>query len=59
VFTVQDSLFWVAFVAAITACAATIPVDGHSPALVVAGAVVYLLGLAAHAVIGRTAAQAH
>jgi hypothetical protein len=58
VFTVQDSLFWVAFVAAITACAAAIPVDGHSPALVVTGAVVYLVGLAAHATIGRGAAAA-
>lgn len=56
VFTVQDSLFWVAFVSAITACAAAIPVDGHSPALVVAGAVVYLVGLGAHAAIGRRAA---
>lgn len=54
VFTVQDSLFWVAFISAITACAAAIPVDGHSPGLVVAGAVVYLLGLAAHAAIGRS-----
>ena len=53
VFTVQDALFWVAFIAAITACAATIPVDGHSPALVFAGAVVYLVGLAVHAAIGR------
>lgn len=53
VFTVQDSLFWVAFVAAITACAAAIPVDGHSPALVVAGAAIYLVGLAVHAAVGR------
>jgi MFS family permease len=58
VFTVQDSLFWVAFIAAITACAATIPVDGRSPALIVAGAVIYLLGLAAHAAIGRGAQPA-
>ncbi|BBZ31175.1 MFS transporter [Mycolicibacterium madagascariense] len=55
VFTVQDSLFWVAFVASITACAAVIPADGHSPGLVVAGAVVYLLGMAASAVTGRRA----
>ena len=55
VFTVQDALFWVAFITAITACAAAIPVDGHSPALVIAGAVVYLAGLAVHAAIGRTA----
>ncbi len=55
VFAVQDSLFWVAFLAAITGAAVVIPADGHSPALVVAGSVVYLLGLAAHSVIGRAA----
>lgn len=58
VFTVQDALFWIAFVSAITACAAVIPVDGHSPALVIAGAVVYLAGLAAHAAIGERATRA-
>ena len=53
VFTVQDALFWVAFVGAITLCAAVVPVDGHSPALVVAGALVYLVGLGVHATVGR------
>ncbi|MDT5108846.1 MAG: hypothetical protein QOE20_736 [Mycobacterium sp.] len=53
VFTVQDSLFWVAFVGSVAACAAVIPADGHSPALVVAGAAVYLVGLAIHASVGR------
>jgi len=53
VFTVQDALFWVAFVGAITASAAVMPVDGYSPALVVAGAGVYLVGLAVHAAVGR------
>jgi MFS family permease len=53
VFAVQDSLFWLSFIAAIAASAAVIPPDGHSPALVVAGAVVYLLGLAVHASVGR------
>jgi hypothetical protein len=53
VFTVQDSLFWLAFVASVAACAAVIPADGHSPTLVVAGGVVYLVGLAAHASVGR------
>jgi hypothetical protein len=53
VFTVQDSLFWVAFVGSVAACAAVIPADGHSPALVVAGAAVYLVGLAMHASVGR------
>jgi MFS family permease len=57
VFTVQDSMFWVSFVGAITLSAAVIPVDGHSPALVIAGSVAYLLGLAAHATIGRRATQ--
>jgi MFS family permease len=55
VFAVQDSVFWVAFLAAITGAACVIPDDGHSPALVVAGSVVYLCGLAAHSVIGRAA----
>ena len=53
VFTVQDSLFWVSFIAAIAVSAAVIPADGHAPALVVAGSVVYLIGLAAHASVGR------
>lgn len=53
VFTVQDSVFWVSFVAAITAAAAVIPTDGHAPMLVLASSVVYLGGLAAHAAIGR------
>ena len=43
VFAVQDSLFWVAFIVAITVAAALIPADGHSPALFVAGSVIYLL----------------
>jgi MFS family permease len=53
VFAVQDSLFWVAFIGAITAAATVIPPDGQSPALIVAGSVVYLCGLAAHSVVGR------
>jgi MFS family permease len=52
-FAVQDSLFWVTFIAAITLAAAVIPDDGHAPALVITGSAFYLLGLAAHAVIGR------
>lgn len=55
VFTVQDSLFWVSFIAALTATAAVIPPDGRQPMLVVAGSVVYLIGLAVHAAVGRTA----
>jgi MFS family permease len=57
VFAVQDSLFWVAFLAAITAAAAVIPADGHCPALIVAGGAVYLCGLAAHSVVGRAATR--
>lgn len=55
VFAVQDSLFWVAFLTAITAAACFTPADGHAPALVVAGGVVYLGGLVAHSVVGRAA----
>jgi MFS family permease len=53
VFAVQDSLFWLAFIGAITAAAAVVPQDGHSPALVLAGTVLYLCGLVAHSVVGR------
>jgi MFS family permease len=53
VFAVQDSLFWVAFIGAITAAAIVIPVGGHSPALVLAGTAIYLCGLLAHSVVGR------
>ncbi|MGH3521477.1 MAG: MFS transporter, partial [Mycobacterium sp.] len=53
VFAVQDSIFWVAFIGAITVAATIIPRDGHSPALALAGTVLYLGGLAVHAVVGR------
>ncbi|BBZ36553.1 MFS transporter [Mycolicibacterium confluentis] len=55
VFAVQDSLFWMSFIAAVAATAAVVPADGHAPLLVVAGSVVYLLGLAVHAFVGRRA----
>lgn len=55
VFTVQDALFWLTFVAAIAGAAAVIPADGRSMPLVIAGSVLYLLGLAAHAGLGRRA----
>jgi MFS family permease len=55
VFTVQDALFWMSFILAITLAASVIPPDGHQPALALAGVGVYLLGLAAHAAIGRPA----
>ncbi len=54
-FTVQDALFWIAFIAAMTLAASVIPSDGHQPALAFAGVGVYLAGLAAHAAIGRRA----
>jgi hypothetical protein len=53
VFAVQDALFWMAFIIAVTAAAAVIPPDGRSAALAVAGSLIYLIGLAAHAAVGR------
>jgi len=53
VFAVQDSLFWVAFIAAVTLAAALIPADGYSPALAAAGSIIYLAGLAAHTIAVR------
>lgn len=54
VFTVQDALFWIAFVTSITLCAAVIPDDGQAPGLVVAGVVTYLVGLGVHTAVGRS-----
>lgn len=53
VFTVQDALFWVAFIVSITVAAAVIPADGHAPAFVLVGSGIYLAGLAMHSVLGR------
>ncbi|HZA11828.1 MFS transporter [Mycobacterium sp.] len=53
VFAVQDSLFWVSFIAAIAVSATVIADNGHSPGLAVAGAAVYLAGLIVHTVVGR------
>jgi hypothetical protein len=36
-----------------TLAATVIPANGHEPALVIAGSVVYLAGLAVHASVGR------
>ena len=52
-FTVQDSLFWMAFIVAISAAAAVIPADGRAPLLAAAGTGIYLAGLAVHAAVGR------
>ncbi|WNG92911.1 MFS transporter [Mycobacterium sp. ITM-2016-00318] len=54
-FAVQDALFWMSFIVALTAAAAVIPADGYSPGLVVAGSVLYLLGFALHAGVARRA----
>lgn len=53
VFTVQDSLFWMAFIIAIALAASVIPPDGREPALALAGVGVYLVGLAAHAALAK------
>jgi MFS family permease len=53
VFAVQDSLFWLSFIGAVTVSAAVIPDNGHAPGLALAGSGIYLLGVGAHALIGR------
>ncbi|MGB3482734.1 MAG: MFS transporter [Mycobacterium sp.] len=55
VFAVQDSLFWLAFIAATTVAASVIPNDDPPPGLIVAGTGIYLLGLALHVFLGRRA----
>jgi MFS family permease len=53
VFAVQDALFWVAFIIAVTVAAALIPDDGQAPTFVLFGSVLYLAGLVIHSVVGR------
>ncbi|MEB4209271.1 MFS transporter [Mycobacterium sp. 94-17] len=53
VFAVQDALFWVAFIVAITLAATVIPDGGPPPALALCGSAMYLIGLAVHSIIGR------
>ena len=53
VFAVQDALFWVAFIVSITVAATLIPDDGRAPAFVLFAAVLYLVGLGVHSIIGR------
>jgi hypothetical protein len=55
VFTVQDALFWMSFILAISVAATVIPPGGYLPALALAGSGVYLAGLAVHASVGRRA----
>jgi hypothetical protein len=54
-FAVQDALFWMSFIVALTVAAAVIPADGRSAGLVVAGSAVYLVGFALHASVARRA----
>ena len=54
-FAVQDALFWMSFILALTVAALVIPADGRLSALVPAGSAVYLIGLAVHAVVARRA----
>ncbi|OBA60774.1 MFS transporter [Mycobacterium sp. 1100029.7] len=53
VFAVQDALFWVSFIVAITVAAMLIPADGRAPTFVLFGSALYLAGLAVHAIVGR------
>ena len=55
VFAVQDALFWVAFIGAITVAALVIPADGRAPGFVLFGSVLYLIGLLVHNIVGRRA----
>ena len=48
VFTVQDSLFWVSFIAAITVCAAVIPARRARARVRIVRLGVYLVGLLVH-----------
>lgn len=53
VFAVQDALFWVSFIVAITVAAIFIPADGRAPLFVVCGSLIYLIGLLVHSLVGR------
>ena len=55
VFAVQDALYWISFIVALTAAVLVIPADGRSPGLVLAGSAVYLVGLAVHGSVARRA----
>ncbi|OBK10759.1 MFS transporter [Mycobacterium asiaticum] len=53
VFAVQDALFWVSFIAAVSVAAVFIPEDGRAPGFVLCGSLIYLVGLVVHALVGR------
>jgi len=55
VFTVQDAVFWIAYIASVTLAAMVVPPNGYAPAFVLAGSVIYLAGLVVHAVVARPA----
>lgn len=55
VFALQDTVFNIAFVLAVAVAASVVPADGRSMGMVVAGAVCYLVGIAAIAVNSRRA----
>ncbi len=59
VFAVQDALFWVSFVAAVTVAATIIRDDGHSPGLALAGTGIYVTGLVVHAFLARRSRVGH
>lgn len=58
VFAVQDALFWVSFLASITAAAMLIPADGRAPAFALFGSGLYLAGLLIHSIVGRRGQRA-
>ncbi|ONI82160.1 MFS transporter [Saccharothrix sp. ALI-22-I] len=60
VFALYDTLFNVTQVAAVTVAAATVPLDGRSPGLVIAATVAYLLGLVGYLLlVKRSATPGH
>ncbi|MGW4110672.1 MFS transporter [Actinosynnema sp. NPDC004786] len=56
VFALYDTLFNATQVAAVTAAAAVVPLDGRSPGLLVAATVTYLLGLVGYLALARRSA---
>jgi hypothetical protein len=55
VFTVQDAVFWIAYIVSVTLAATVVPPNGYAPAFVLAGSVIYVVGLVVHAVVARPA----
>lgn len=53
VFAVQDALFWVSYIAAVSLAALWIPADGYAPAFALFGSGLYLSGLVVHSFVGR------